>query len=172
MKMIIKSFKHLTTVFLVLLIVGCGSTAIIKSHPLLTIPSIDKVVKVYFIRPDPGFRGVMGNAFTILLDEQELLTIAKGEYTLVYLKPYSGIVTVESTTVINRGGMNSQTTVKESLPFKFDEGKTYYITFNEHQRGMMQGTSHIPVSITRDAARNLASKLKPIGKAINAPLSE
>jgi len=89
---------------------------------------------------------------------------------LVYLKYYSGDVTVESSTVVNRGGMNAQVTVKESLPSKFDESRTYYITFKEYRGGMNQGTSYIPYRISEDVARNLASKLKPIGKAVAAPL--
>lgn len=155
---------------LVFLVVGCGSTGIKESHPLLARSSVGDIAKVYFIRPDPGFRGVGGNAFTIFLDGRELLTIAKGEYTLVNLKYFSGDVTVESSTVVNRGGMNTLVTVEESLPFKFDESKTYYITFKEHQKGLLQGTSYVPHSITEDVARNLARKLKPIGMAVNAPL--
>jgi len=165
-----KYLRYFITGLLVFLAAGCGTTAIKESHSLLANSSVDNIAKVYFIRPDPGFRGVMANAFTISLGGQELLTIAKGEYTLVYLKYYSGDVTVESSTVVNRGGKNTQVTVKESLPFKFDESKTYYITFREYQKGMMQGASYIPYSITEDAARNLASKLKPIGKAVAAPL--
>ncbi len=170
MRVLTKYRRHFTTGLLVWLVAGCGSTAIKESHPLLANSSVPNIAKVYFIRPDPGFRGVMGNAFTISLGGQELLTIAKGEYTLVYLKCYSGDVTVESSTVVNRGGMNTQVTVKESLPFKFDESKTYYITFKEYQKGMMQGTSYIPYNIVEDVAQNLASDLTPIGKAVAAPL--
>ena len=170
MRVLTKYLRHFTTGLLVLLVAGCGTTAIKESHPLLANSSVGNIAKVYFIRPEPGFRGVMGNAFTISLGGQELLTIAKGEYTLVYLKYYSGDVTVGSSTVVKRDGMNTQVTVKESLPFKFDESKTYYITFEEYQRGMMQGTSYIPYSITEDVARNLASKLNPIGQAVAAPL--
>ncbi len=170
MRVLAKHLRHFTTGLLVFLVAACGTTTIKESHPLVANSSVGNVAKVYFIRPDPGFRGVMGNAFTISLGGQELLTIAKGEYTLVYLKYYSGDVSVESSTVVNRGGMNTQVTVKESLPFKFDESKTYYIRFKENQKGMMQGTSYIPYSILEDVARNLASKLNPIGKAVAAPL--
>jgi len=151
---------------LVLLVTACGTTEIKKSHPLLASSTDRNIARVYFIRPDPGFVGVMGNAFTIYLSDKELLTIAKGEYTMVNLKPFSGAVTVESSTVVNVSGMNTQIKVNESLPFKFEEGQTYYITFEEYQRGMMQGVSYIPRSITEDSARNLARKLKPIGNAI------
>ncbi len=166
-----KIFKKQIIFFAVVLFVSaCGTTEIKKSHPLLADSEAGNIVKVYFIRPDPGFLGVAGNAFTILLSGNELLTIAKGEYTLVNLKPYSGDITVESTTVVNRSGMNTQITVKESLPFKFESGNTYYITFEAYERGMMQGVSYIPRSIAENTARKLAGKLKPIGKAISNPL--
>ncbi len=153
-----------TTGVIVFLVVGCGATATKESHPLLANSSDGNIAKVYFIRPDPGFQGVMGNSFKISLADQELLTIAKGEYTLIYLKHYSGDVTVESSTVVNQRGINTQVTVKESQPFTFDESKTYYITFRESPRG------YVPYNITEVAARNLAIKLKPIGKAIASPL--
>ncbi len=80
MRVLTKYLRHFTTGLLVLLVAGCGTTAIKESHPLLANSSVGNIAKVYFIRPDPGFRGVMGNAFTISLGGQELLTIAKGEY--------------------------------------------------------------------------------------------
>jgi len=170
MSLLTRYLRVFITGLFLFLVAGCGTTAINESHTLVANSSVGNIAKVYFIRPDSGFRGVMGNAFSIYLGGQKLLTIANGEYTLVYLKYYSGDVTVVSSTVENRGGKNTQVTVKESLPFKFDESKAYYITFREYQRGMMQGSSNIPHSITKDAARKLASKLKPVGKAVSAPL--
>lgn len=146
------------------LFAGCGSTATTESHPLLASPSNSDSTRVYFLRSDPGFQGVMGNAFKISLAGQQLLTIAKGEYTVVYLKPWSGNVTVESSTVVNQGGMNTQVAVKESQPFTFDQSRTYYIGFRESARG------YVPYTITEEDARKLASKLKPVGMAVTTPL--
>ena len=93
---------------IMLLIVGlvfitaCGTTAIVESHPALSPPGEGNVARVYFLRPDIGYRGIAGNAFSISLDGKELLTLAKGEYALVYLKPASVIVTVESSTVVSQ----------------------------------------------------------------------
>jgi len=148
MGLLTKYLRVFTTVLFVFLVAGCTTTAINESHSLLANSSDGNIAKVYFIRPDSGDRGVMGNAFNIYLSGKKLLTIANGEYTLVYLKYYSGDVIVESYTVINRGGRNTQVLVKESQPFKFEESKTYYVTFKEYERGMRQGTSYIPNSIT------------------------
>lgn len=170
MRMLAEGLRHLTTGLLLLLVAGCGTTATQESHPLLAQSSDGNIAKVYFLRPDPGFVGVMGNAFKISLSGQELLTLAKGEYTLVYLRPYSGDVEVESSTVVNRGGLNTQVTVQESQQFIFDESKTYFITFREIRRGVMQGSSYRPYGITKDAARSLASELEPVGRAATSPL--
>ena len=146
------------------LVAGCGSTATMESHPLLANASNDDSATVYFLRSDPGFQGVMGNAFKISLAGQQLLTLAKGEYTVVSLKPWSGNVTVESSTVVNQSGMNTQVAVKESQPFAFAASQTYYIGFKESPRGC------VPLSISEDDARKLASKLKPVGMAATSPL--
>jgi hypothetical protein len=148
----------------VFLFFGCGTTATRESHPLLANASDSDAARIYFIRPDPGFDGVVGNAFKISMAGEELLSLAKGEYTLVYLKNYSGDVTVESTQVENRMGMNTQVTVEETRLFTFGAFRTYYITFEESPRG------YVPHSISEEAARTLSSELKPIGNAIASPL--
>lgn len=145
-------------------VAGCGSTATTESHPLLASSSNGESARVYFLRSDSGFQGVKGNAFKISLAGQQLLTLAKGEYTVVSLKPWSGNVTVESSTVVNQGGMNTQVAVKESQPFTFAASQTYYIGFRESPRG------YVPSSISEDDARKLASKLKPVGMAAASPL--
>ena len=164
MSRLTKSLQCFTTVWLLTAVFGCGTTATQDSHPLLSNSASDAVARVYFLRSDPGFRGVMGNAFKISLANQELLTIAKGEYTLVYLKPYAGEVSVESSTVVNQGGINTQMKVKESQPFAFDESETYYIAFKETPRG------YVPYTLSEDAARKLAIDLQPVGNAISEPL--
>ena len=98
----------------------CGFMAVIESHPSLAGAGDGNTAKVYFLRPDIGFYGVVGNAFSISLNGKELLTLEKGEYTLIYLQPVSGVVTVEASTVISHVGMNVMTKVKESRPFWFD----------------------------------------------------
>ncbi len=154
------------------LIAACGTTAILESHPALASAGERDAAKVYFLRPDIGYRGVMGNAFAISLDGKALLTLAKEEYALVYLTPLSGTVTVESSTVANRGGMNTMTKVQESRPFSFEAGRTYYLAFSENQEGWLSGNggSYVPVLIDDAAASQAASGLKPVGKAIQEPI--
>lgn len=159
-----KCLRHITAGLTVFLVVGCGTTATKESHPSLANSSDSDAAKVYFLRTNPGFNGVVGNAFKISLAGQELLTIAKGEYILVHLKNYSGDVVVESTQVIDQRRMNTQVTVEESGSFTFDESRTYYIAFRESYTG------YIPYEVSEGAARDLAASLKPVGAAIAAPL--
>lgn len=101
------------------LLSSCG-TAVVASHPSLAPTEDGNSAKVYFLRPDIGYAGVMQMAFTLSLDDKELLTLANGEYALAYLKPVSGAVTVESWTVPQGGAM---TKVKESRSFLFEGGR-------------------------------------------------
>ena len=173
-----KTFKQLYTSLLIsmslLLITACGTTAIVESHPAFAQPGETNAAKVYFLRPDIGYRGVMGNAFSISLDGKELLTLAKGEYALVYLRPISGTVTVKSSTVVNQGGMNVMTSVKESQSFSFEAGKKYYVAFRQNQHSWLSGggVSYIPVLITDKSASETANGLKAVGKAAQEPITQ
>jgi len=169
---------------------ACGTTAVIESHPSLARPGDNDAAKVYFLRPDIGYHGVMRNAFSISLNDNGLLTLANDEYALVYLKPVSGVVTVESSTVKYENGRNVQTKVKESRRFSFDAGKTYYLAFQASLPGQMTssdilesvsamakgpsfgGTSYAPILITRSAAIAAANRTKPIGLALQEPITQ
>ena len=173
MKAISQNCQFLLLLLSLSLLAACGSTAVMESHPSLARPGDSNAAKVYFLRSDIGYWGVMGNAFSISLDEKELLTLAKGEYALVYLQPVSGMVTVESSTVKNQGGMNVMTKVKESRPFSFDGGKTYYLAFQANQQDWMSGggTSFVPMLITGTAVIEATNKTKAIGRALQEPIA-
>jgi len=141
-----------------------------SAFSLLAQSSDQGFVKVYFLRTDPGFDGVSGNALTISLAGQDLLTLAKGEYALVYLKNYSGDVTVESSTVALRGGLNTWVKAKEAQHFDFAWPQTYYITFRKVLSDLGSGTPYVAQRITEDVAQDLARQLKPVGGAANHPL--
>ena len=161
-------------IVVLLFISACGTTAIVESHPAFSPQGEGNVAKVYFLRPDIGYRGIAGNAFSISLDGKELLTLAKGEYALVYLKPASLTVTVESSTVVNQRGMNQMTGIKESQPFSFEAGKTYHVAFRQNQREWLSGggVSYIPVPVSDATAAEAAIGLKPVGKAMQEPISK
>jgi len=174
MKTIYRSCALLLLSFSLLFIAACGTTAIVESHPALAPSNETNAAKVYFLRPDIGYRGVAGNAFSIAMDGQELLTLAKGEYALVHIRPFSGTLTVESSTVVNQSGRNVMTNVKELQPFSFEAGKTYYVTFRQNQQGWLSGggSSYIPILISSEEAKRTANGLKPVGKALQESITQ
>ena len=161
-------FKCITFLLLTLTVTGCATT-INKIHPALTQATDSNVVKLYIIRSKEAFNGITGLPFSVSLNDEKLMTIAKGEYTLVYLKPFSGNVTVQSWTV--KGMNNSMSKATASKLFTFGSRETYYLTFVEIRGGLMQGSIYTPISIPRDKAVSLTQKLKPVGMAIGNPIS-
>ena len=102
-------------VLVLALVLGCvGSTSLEETHPLLAEEDAADTAKVYFIRPDPGFRGAMDMPATISLEGDELLRLAKGEYTLLVLKAGDLEMVVDSYTV--KGSNNTMTPVSSTTP--------------------------------------------------------
>jgi hypothetical protein len=148
-------------------VAACGATVVMETHPALAPAGQASAARVYFMRPNIGYPGVMGKAFSISWNDKELLTLAKGDYALVYLRPDSGRMTIQSWTVIN-GGMGK---VTETRSFSFDAGRTYYVAFSANQHLVLGGTSYLPTLIMGDAVTQAASKTKPIGRAAQEPIS-
>jgi hypothetical protein len=146
---------------------ACGATVVIETHPALAPAGEAGAARVYFMRPNIGYPGVMGKAFSISWNDKELLTLAKGDYALVYLRPDSGKMTIQSWTVIN-GGMGK---ITETRSFSFDAGRTYYVAFSVNYHLISYGTSYVPTLIMGDAVTEAASKTKPIGRAAQEPIS-
>jgi hypothetical protein len=173
MKTIVGTCTFLLLSTLLLFLSACGTTAVMESHPSLAQPGEGNAAKVYFLRPDIGYRGVMKNAFSIALNDKELLTLANGEYALVYLRSVSGVVTVEFSAIRN----NVQTRAKESRPFSFEAGNTYYLAFQARQPGSVPellfggGISYVPILVTAAEALTAANVTKPVGRAIQDPIA-
>jgi hypothetical protein len=148
-----------------------ASTAVNPKHPLLIDQTENAGVIVYFIRPDAGFRGVMGRAVSIRMDGEELLKLAKGEYTLVHMKPWTVDIVVKSSTVVMSGGMNAMIAVEESRPFTFAAGEMYYVFVSEAPRSFGGGSSFVPASMNREQAVEAAAGLAATGNAEAAPLT-
>jgi hypothetical protein len=146
---------------------ACGATAVRETHPALAPVGEASAARVYFLRPNIGYPGVMGKAFSISWNDTELLTLAKGDYALVHLRPDSGKMTIQSWTVRN-GGMGK---ITETRSFSFDAGRTYYVAFSANPHLVAGGTSYVPMLITGDAVTEAASKTKPIGRAAQEPIS-
>ena len=165
----------LGTAFLAGALAACGTTAVTSSHPRLASAGDANAAKVYFLRPDVGYFGLDGLAASILLDNKGLLSLAKGEYALVYLKPPGGTVTVETLTVRSEFGKNVGRKVRESDHFDIVAGKTYYVALCKswrHPRGATSAESYVfPAPIAGRYAIEGASALNPSGDASREPLA-
>jgi len=156
---------------LLLCVVGCGSTRVDPEHPLLTTASSADAAHVYFIRPSSGYqRGITGNALSIHLDDERVLTLAKGEYTLVSIRPFAGELTVKSDTTVHRGGQNVCEKVTTSRPVELSPGFHYFVLV-PHLGDMWEGTSFRAMEASATEAAEAASMLTPIGAAIDSPLA-
>ena len=149
---------------------ACGTTTVIDSHSRLSHAGDINKAKVYFLRPDVGYFGLEGNAVSISYDGQKLLTLAKGEYALVYLQPSSGNMTVESTAIRTEFGKTVVKTVKASEQFLFEAGKTYHIAVCK-RLGLPENSLGFPVLIDGSYANQGSGALKPVGVAMREPLS-
>lgn len=154
---------------------GCvGSTSLRPTHPLIAADGTADSAKVYFIRPDQMFGGVMDMPLTISLGGTELLTLAKGQYTLIPLVPGRTEMKVESYTVGNPGTM---TLVSTLTPWTFSPGETRYVLFEMVPRdrgfqpqGLSGGSEFFPRTISKDLAVSAVRRLTPAGMAIDQPI--
>ena len=123
---------------------GCGSTAVRVSHPVIAAQSTPQKAKVYFIRRDHGFMGVADIPLSISAGGEELLTLTKGQYTLLYLRVGTVDFTVASYTVVGIAGKNTMTKVRATRRFSFAPGETYYLLFAPMPRGFTHGDEFPP----------------------------
>jgi hypothetical protein len=153
---------------------GCvGSTVIQPSHPLIAREGATGTAKVYFIRPDPGFRGVMDRPVSISLAGAELLMLAKGQYTLIQLAAGATEVKADSYTVDGRGSL---TKASSNTHLSFSAGVTHYLVFELVPRpypllGPHEGSMFIPFQVSRDRALNAVQGLTPVGLAVAEPIA-
>jgi hypothetical protein len=111
---------------------------------------------------------------TISLGETELLALAKGQYTLIQLRPGSVELKAESYTVIE----GSMTKISSNTPVSFSAGETHYLVFELVQRlrrtvfGVESfGSGFVPRQVSRDRALSAVQGLTPVGAAVAEPIA-
>jgi hypothetical protein len=148
---------------------GCaGTTSIQGTHPLIATAATHDRTRVYFIRPDPGFQGVMDFPLTVVLGGAELMKLAKDSYTLLTLE--SGGVALKLEYFAVAGPSNRMTSVSTSAELSLVPGKTEYLVFELAPRDAASGPGFVPRLVSRERALDLAQGLLPVGAAIADPL--
>jgi hypothetical protein len=155
-----------------IMVAACGKTGVIETHPQIAQAS-EGTAKVYFLRPNVGYQLAERGAFTVELEGETLLTISPGEYKLVYLRPGSGALAVEGTTVMSRNGKPLRTSVRQQSAIPLVAGRTYYVGFQKHARAITDGggTSFSAVVIPDERVAEIARTVKPVGLAAREPIA-
>ena len=169
-KFYVRTALWMTAVLTVASVSGCpATTSLQESHPLIASGGTAERTKVYFIRPDPGYRGVMDRAVTISLGGAELLGLAKGQYTLLYLRSGNADMKLDSYT--RAGPSNARTPVSTTAQLTLPPGSTLYLVFElVPRRWPLAGSVFVSRSVSRDRALKISRGLTPIGIAANEPI--
>jgi len=165
----------LNILLLLVLVLSTGCASVNKQHPMLVTQDVKEgdnidFASVYFIRPDPfKNKGVADKPITVEYQDQLILTIDEGSYTLLRIKPSEGFIKVNSETMfINK---LEPIMVWRARHYKFISGKTYFIYLkrdNEEFRGIF----YEPQPVNFDNAKKLAEKCSASGEARGKPLDE
>ena len=172
-KPICHKFVYIILLALTALLASCASVN--KQHPMLVNEEIKEgeapnFASVYFIRPKPFKpKGVADKPITVEYQDKLLLSIDEGSYTLLRIKPSSGMIKVNSETRFT----NKLEPIKvwRARHYKFIEGKTYFIYLkrvNEEFRGIF----YEPQPVKLEKAKVLIDKTFASGEASSYPIDE
>jgi hypothetical protein len=153
---------------------GCASwswngTQVNTSNRLVSAAGEPLFSTVYFLRPrTERAMGFSDNTLTISLDGSKLLTIEKGDYTLVYMRPrVRTTMTLENRTEV--GPFWKTKKMDKDYKFGFTAGETYFIVL-EPVDGEFRGVYFTARNVDLFTAKQLAQNLRPAGEARKAPL--
>ncbi|HEY4732556.1 MAG TPA: hypothetical protein VIH66_04845 [Gammaproteobacteria bacterium] len=147
---------------------GCARTQVQTHHFLVQANTSAPHAKVYFLRPGTErAMGIADNAVKVELDRRPLITLVKGEYVLVDLKPGPVELTIKSLT--NWGPHSMVKEMSGSHDFNFAEGGTYFIVISPVD-GEFRGVFFQPEEADLFKAKEISKHLRPVGKARKAPI--
>lgn len=168
--------SKLTSLFVLLLsaavVSGCSMfrvSDVNDSHSLVRLDQNRPYARVYFIRPTTEHTaGYADNVLDVELDGEDLMALAKAEYTLVYLKPRDVTITLRNRTQVR--GRWEVAEISKSRQFSFEAGETYFIQTTMFD-GEFRGAHFIPEALSLFDARKAARYLQPAGLAREFPIS-
>lgn len=150
--------------------IGCTTTRVTGDHPHVAGAAGDASATVYFLRPEPERRmGFADNPVTIELNQDPLIKLGLGEYTLVRLVPRSSVFTLRNLT--EAGPYWTVRELERQYRFEFMPGQTYFLLISAVD-GEFRGVHFLAEAIDGTKAREVAARLRPVGDARSAPLAE
>lgn len=136
---------------------GCTSSVISTKHPLYQRETSSTTATVYFLRPEIERRmGFPDNPVAIDLNQEQLLTLARGEYTAVKLVPREAVLTLRSLT--EAGPVWAIKSIERQYTFNFKPGETYYLVIKPVD-GEFRGVFFKPESVEAYVAKQVADSL-------------
>lgn len=136
-------------------------TKVNYSHPLVEAAAGGNAAKVYFLRPEPERRmGFPDNPVSLDLNEERLLELARGEYTVVDVVPRRYSLTLSNYT---EAQMNwNVKTLARTYDFEFLPGATYFVAIRAVD-GEFRGVYFLAEIVDIAEAREMAAKLHAVG---------
>jgi hypothetical protein len=148
---------------------SCAVTRVDWSHPLVS--SDAQSARVYFIRPfTERYMDIADNTISVEADRAELLRLAKGEYTLVHMRPGTVFLGARSRTTWGPTETHYNVNTRahkikdmtHSQPFAFEPGETYFVVFTPVD-GEFRGIYYEMVAVDLARARELSAHLGTTG---------
>lgn len=155
-------------------VAGCASSSLVKEHSLYISEDSElaesEVATLYILRPrSERSRGIADKAVEVKLKGATLISMSKGEYTRIRVKPYRGVLTVASLTMF--AAEITPREVTRSVTVKFDSGQTYFIHLHELNEEF-RGVYTIPQLTDLSTAKQLIEHMDPIGEAVLFPIDQ
>ena len=159
----------LVSAIIVALAAGCTATKMVADHPLVEKNDQAAYATVYFIRPlTERAMGFPDNPLSIEFDEKKLLSLAKGEYTRIHMKPReTTTMTLKSLTAV--GPTWAVKEMVKSHKWSFTAGATYYIVLKPVD-GEFRGVYFTAEAVDWFTAKESVRQLRAVDGAKRAPI--
>jgi hypothetical protein len=158
---------------------GCASTEVRRSHPQLASKDDPEQATVYFLRPAverSGFLSLFSHGedpIAVDVGGDELLVLLEGDYVVAHLKPYLGMVALRQWhTAPNAPSPGTAASTASTVVMR---GGSQFTLFGRETYCFVVHSAEWSVGLTiekvdRAQAAGLASKLQPVGDAVDEPI--
>jgi hypothetical protein len=173
----VKGLNNIFKLLIIILLIGAGGctawswngTKVNTANRFVSAAGEKQFCTVYFLRPlTERAMGFSDNALTIDMDGNKLLTLEKGDYALIYMRPRErATMTVENETEVGPFWLTKKMT--KNYEFGFSAGETYFIVL-EPVDGEFRGVYFTAKNVDLFTAKQLVQNLRPAGEARKAPI--
>ncbi len=147
---------------------ACVGSRVVPDNPRLRPASDQLAAHVYFIRPrTERFLGAADNRIDVQLDRHPLLTLSKGEYTLLHILPGKAHIEVRSATTW--GPKQAFKRWTRSADLHFEPQQTYYVAFTPVD-SEFRGVYYRIEQVDAEQAAYLVVGARPFGDARQRPI--